>query len=89
MSTCFTPKREEILQHHRNSELKVKFSSNEANLSFYVLKKNKLYSFKKKNNKKMERKQNGQENVSIIVYKVGHPFTFFVVKIQIKNVFFK
>lgn len=88
MSTCFTPKREDILQHHRNSELKVKFSSNEANLSFYVLKKNKLYSFKK-NNKRMERKQKGQENVSIIVYKVGHPFTFFVVKIQIKNVFFK
>lgn len=29
----------------------------------------------------MERKQNAQENVSIIVYKVGHPFTFFVVKI--------
>lgn len=55
---------------------------------FYVLKKNKLYSFKK-NNKRMERKQNAQENVSIIVYKVGHPFTFFVVKIQIKNVFFK
>lgn len=37
----------------------------------------------------MERKQNAQENVSIIVYKVGHPFTFFVFKIQIKNVFFK
>lgn len=53
-----------------------------VNLFFYVLKKNKLYSFKK-NNKKMERKQ--KENVSIIVYKVAHPFTYFVVKIQIKN----
>lgn len=37
----------------------------------------------------MKRKQKAHGNVSIIVYKVTHPFTFFVVKIQIKNFVFK